>query len=488
MGDQFTPLTAREARHLLRRTGFGADPREVQRLTGVPRGVAADQILGFRPSRFRPGGRDIDQAQGSWIKYMLGTKAPLQEKLVLFWHDHFATSDQTVRNAELMRNQNRTFRQHCKGNFRTLVRQINLDPAMMQFLDTVRNRKEQPNENYARELLELFTLGVFDLNGNANYAQQDIVQIARAFTGWDYDRNSLAPVFRSSRHDYAASYPERGPKVIFTTVGGFGPAGRAFDANGEGAAEIDTVIDIIFDHRDSSGRNTVARHIARKLITYFAHPEPATAFVDAVIAASAFDSTFELQPLLRSIFVHDDFYLSAAPPGPGTKKSFKWPVDYVIGTMRQLRLKPKGRDVSLAGGSYSPLRWHIGDMGQTLFEPPSVFGWDWEEAWASSQTMLARYTFARDIGMARENGAVGLRATKLIDPTLTDPAQIVDAVTELLGVKDDLPAAARQGLIDYLGPGPIEWSDSAPGGWDTRNRKIHGLFSLVLQSPYYQLH
>lgn len=488
MGDQNTPLTISAARHLLRRTGFGADPKRVADLENVTRGAAVDEILDFEPTRFRPGGRDIEDVHNNWIKYMVRVRHRLQEKLVLFWHDHFATSDQTVGDALLMRNQNRLFRRNCKGNFKTLVRAVNLDPAMMQFLDTVRNRKEQPNENYARELQELFTLGVLDLNGNPNYAQEDIVQIARAFSGWDYDRNSLEPWFRSSRHDYEADYPARGPKVIYTTFGQFGAGGSAFDANGEGEAEIDTVIDIIFAHRDSSNQNTVARHITRKLIEYFAHPSPSTAFVDAVIADSDFDTNFEIQPLLRAIFVHDDFYLSAAAPGLGTKKSFKWPVDYVVGTLRQLKMKLKSKYQYLAGGEYDNVRDHLSDMGQVLLEPPSVFGWDWEEAWASSQAMLARFVFARDIGMARESGAAALRPLKLIDRSLTDPAQIVDAVTELLGVKDDLSTAARQALIDYLGPGPIQWTDDAPNGWDTRNEKIHGLFTLVLQSPYYQLH
>lgn len=488
MGDEYTPLTISAARHLLRRTGFGADPKRVADLENVPRGVAVDEILDFKPTRFRPGGRYIEDVHNNWVKYMVRVKDPIQEKLVLFWHDHFATSDQTVQDALLMRNQNRLFRQNCKGNFKELVRAINLDPAMMQFLDTVRNRKEQPNENYARELQELFTLGVLDFNNNPNYAQQDIVQIARAFSGWDYDRNTLDPLFRSSRHDYEADYPARGQKVVYTTVGQFGAGGRAFDASGEGAVEIDTVIDIIFDHRDSDNENTVARHITKKLVAYFAHPDPSTAFIDAVIAQSGFDTGFEIQPLLRAIFVHDDFYLSAAAPGAGTKKSFKWPVDYVVGTLRMLKMKLKSKYQYLAGGEYDSVRDHLSDMGQVLLEPPSVFGWDWEEAWASSQAMLGRYVFARDIGMARENGNPSFRPLKLINPALTDPAQIVDAVTELLGVKDDLSTAARQALIDYLGPGPIEWTDDDPNGWDTRNEKIHGLFTLVLQSPYYQLH
>ncbi len=126
---------------------------------------------------------------------MTKTRLQLQEKLVLFWHDHFATSYAKVEDIDLMRNQNRLLRLNCKGDFSVLVKAINKDAAMMEFLDTVRNRKRnEPNENYARELQELFTLGVKDLpaRADANYEQEDIVQIARAFTGWGYDGKGVA--------------------------------------------------------------------------------------------------------------------------------------------------------------------------------------------------------------------------------------------------------------------------------------------------------
>ena len=117
---------------------------------------------------------------------MVATPHPLQEKLTIFWHDHFATSNEKVDFPRLMGNQNGLLRRFCKGNLKDFVKAINRDAAMMEFLDTVRNVKEEPNENYARELQELFTLGVKDYDGNPNYDQADIVQIARAFTGWDY--------------------------------------------------------------------------------------------------------------------------------------------------------------------------------------------------------------------------------------------------------------------------------------------------------------
>src|SRR6185295_6874947 len=148
------------------------------------------------------------QLHDKWIKYLLKVKDPLQEKLVLFWHDHFATGFSKVQDTKLMGVQNRLFRLNCKGNFKSLVKAVNLDPAMMEFLDTVRNHEEIPNENYARELQELFTLGVKDSAGVDNYVQADVAQIARAFTGWDYDKKGA--FFKDYDHDFMADHPARG--------------------------------------------------------------------------------------------------------------------------------------------------------------------------------------------------------------------------------------------------------------------------------------
>ena len=260
MGDANTVLSASEARHLLRRAGFGGTPAAVAKILkrGDTRGEAADRLLKFNPKKFQPGGSGKDpnlrDSHDKWISFMIVSKFPLQEKLVLFWHDHFATSNFKVNNVRLMAAQNLLLRLFCKGNFRDFVKAINKNPAMMEFLDTVRNRRREPNENYARELMELFTLGVLDSAGNPNYLQEDIVQIARAFSGWRYDDEKFVPFLREESHDFMTDFPERGPKVIFKSVGGFGASGRSFSLNGEGAAEIDTVIDTIFAHTDSDAR------------------------------------------------------------------------------------------------------------------------------------------------------------------------------------------------------------------------------------------
>lgn len=485
MVNEGATLTAAEARHLLRRAGFGALPRDVDTLTGLTRGVAADRLVNFKAKTFKPGGSYFDQAHDKWIKYILKSKFPLMEKLVLFWHDHFAVAIAKVIDVKRMGQYIGVLHQHCNGNLKTFVKAMNKDAAMMEFLDTVRNDKEIPNENYGRELKELFTLGVYDLLGQPNYTQADIVQTARAFTGWTYD-GSNKPRFEDYRHDYTDEFPERGPKVLFPGRPGF-PVGGASFGSPEGATEIDQVVDILFQHTDSQGKNTVARRTAHRLCEYFAHPQPSLTFVDEIVAHSGFDTSFDIRLLVRSLLCHDDFYATAAGPpyNASSKKSVRWPIDYVVGTLRVLNLKPRGRYQVIEGGSYRRVLDHLSNMGQTLMDPPSVFGWDWETSWVSSSTLLARYNFARDIIMARWGGGA-FKADRLVDTDLTDPGDIVDAVTDVFGVTDQLSPAERQVFIDYLtedGAMPTLDLDD----WDIRNTKLNGLFALVMQSPAYQL-
>jgi uncharacterized protein (DUF1800 family) len=503
MGDENTLLIKEEVIHLLRRTGFGWPAWKANYLTGKTRGKAVDTILHFKPVAIKPFGTSILGVHNSWLRMMHNAPNPLQEKLVLFWHDHFATSAEVVFDPRLMSAQNGLLRKFCKGDFKAFVKEVNRNPAMMEFLDTVRNRKEIPNENYSRELQELFTTGVKDLNGNDNYTQEDIVQIARAFTGWDFlrdTRNLGKPNFRSSRHDFMAAWPTRGPKVIykgrpeFPVTPQLPEGGRTFAANAgeEGEAEIDRVVDIIFDHRDSDGESTVARHITKKLFEYFAYASPSKAVIDDIVGTSGFDTTWSIHALLRALFIHDAFYESAAaaPFSDSTKKSVKWPIDFVISTMRLLNVRPDPRYFSLLGGDWRPLQDHLTEMGQRLLEPPSVFGWDWETSWLSTKTLLARYTFARDLTSARWGSYITrFRPERVVKVTLTKPADILDAALNALGIADQLTVADKQILIDYLtdnDPDPDNYVVDLTNDY-VRNVKLHGLFALILQSPAYQL-
>jgi uncharacterized protein (DUF1800 family) len=498
MGDQNTVLDALSARQLLRRSGFGAAPVAVQDIVsrGLTRGQAADELLAFVGKAFKPNGKYIEDAHNKWVKYMIKTKFPVQQKLVIYWHHHFATSNDKVQHPKIMANQIRLMHLMAKGNFKDFVKAMNKDAALMEFLDTPRNHRDDPNENYARELQELFTLGVNDFAGNPNYTQQDIVQIKRAFSGWDYEYNSGKAVFHDYDHDYNTDYlGTRGPKVIYQSTGGFGAGGKAFDANGEGAPEIDTVIDIIFQHRDTDGKNTVARHVARRLVAYLAYPiakaiQPSdVAVIDQVIADSSFDTTWDIGALVRAIFVHDAFYYTAAaaPFDASTLKSVKWPIDFTVSTLRLLGMKLKSKSQYVDASQGKDIRDQLANMGQLLLQPPSVFGWDWESAWISSATLLARYEFAREVTGARGGGSSAFRPERFMDLSLTDPDNILAAVTDALGITDQFTATERNDLVDYLTDNGTNMTLNL-NDYDTRNRKLNGLFALVLQSPAYQLH
>jgi len=489
MGNANSVLTEAETRHLMRRAGFGVTPKELAKLMkrSLTRGQLVDLLLKYKPKPLKVSD-DMDEVYDRWLETMLKTKTPLLEKLTLFWHDHFATNNATVENSEQMARQNGLLRLMSKGNFRDFLKRINKDPAMMDFLDTVRNRKKTPNENYPRELLELFTLGVVDEAGVPNYAQEDIVQIARAFTGWRLDDKDVA-TFREGSHDFNAEFPERGPKVIFKDHGVFGPGGVDLAGFGEGAIEIDVVIDVVLGHRDSQGQNTVGRRITRRLFEYLASDAPSTALVDELLGASGFAFSWDIGALVKTILVHDAFYATAvAPSAPGAVKSVKWPIDYVVSTLRLLGVKPKKRKYTgLALEDSDSLRSHLDDMGQKLFDPPSVFGWDWEAAWVSSATLLARFRFARDLAAARVKGKQGFHPEKLMPMSLQAPDDILNAAGNVLGMTDQLSAQDRAFLIDYLTDGGalplLDLEDE-----DLRHRKLHGLFALLLQSPAYQLH
>jgi uncharacterized protein (DUF1800 family) len=490
MGNVNSLLSESEIRHLMRRAGFGATVKEVTKLAkrGTTRGQLVDKLLKWKPKPLKQS-EDIDEVYDRWLELMLKTKTPLLEKLVLFWHDHFATNVSTVGDAEQMARQNALLRTMAKGDFRDFLRRINKDPAMMDFLDTLRNRRKTPNENYARELLELFTLGVVDEAGMPNYAQEDIVQIARAFTGWRLDDRGNA-VFREGSHDFNIDFPERGPKVIFKDRPAFGPNGIDLAAGGEGAQEIDYVVDVLLVHVDSQGQSTVGRRITRRMFEFFASTAPSTALVDELLAMSGFATTWNIGALVKTILCHDAFYASAAPPpyDASTKKSVKWPIDYVVSTLRLLNVKPKKRKYEgLALEDRDSLRAYLDDMGQRLFDPPSVFGWDWEGAWISSATLLARFRFARDLAANRIKGKAGFHPEKLVPLSLTAPNDVLNASANVLGVTDQLSASDRDFLLAYLtddGTRPtLNLTDP-----DFRARKLHGLFALLLQSPAYQLH
>lgn len=289
----------------------------------------------------------MTELRGMWLERMAKGARPLQEKLTLFWHGHFATSFEKVRNAWFMWMQNETFRRNASGSWRIMLREVTEDPAMLIWLDQARSEKSHPNENYAREVMELFALG------EGHYTEKDILEAARALTGLTLDRRDGKPRFDHRRHD-------DGSKTVLGKTGNLG---------------VQDVLDAIL------AQPQAAQFIAFKLWRFFASEgtPPGSPLIKRL--ASIFrESDYELKPMLRAMFLCEEFY---APDVLHTQ--VKSPVQWLISTVRTLNapLPP----AKIAG----PM---LALLGQNLFEPPNVKGWDGGPAWISTSTLFSRYNQA----------------------------------------------------------------------------------------------
>ncbi len=282
-----------------------------------------------------------------WGERMVFTERPLQEKLALFWHGHFATGNVKVRDYRKMLEQLELFHAEGKSTFRDLLRGVATDPAMLVYLDAGQNVKGNPNENFAREILELFTLGP------GNYTETDIREAARAFTGWTHDPHTLSFLINADQHD-------TDPKTFLGHTGNF----DGYD-----------IIDLILDHPST------ARFLTGKLYRYFVRDADDGDAIDA-LAERYRTSGYDTAELLRTIFLSRDFYAAAS-----VASQIKSPVQMVVGTYRKLGLAhvPGVPDFHVATER----------LGQRLFEPPNVAGWAGGRSWITSATLLERGNFGR---------------------------------------------------------------------------------------------
>ena len=376
------PMGFDEARHLLSRSSFAAQTNEIDDYAKLTREQAVDRLLSethrtaaypaptwtakyervykpdMTPEQRQTANRRELVERGLeirtwWVAEMLSTASPLTEKMTLFWHNHFATSQQKVRSANLMYRQNVMLRNYALGNFGAMLREVSKDPAMLIYLDGAQNRKGAPNENFAREVMELFTLG------EGNYSEQDIKEVARAFTGWSIDLEAGEFRFRRPAHD-------DGSKTVFGKEGKF---------NG------DDIVTLLLQ-QPATGEFVVA-----KLWREFVSPEPDAALV-AQLAATWRAANYEMKPLLRAMFLSDAFW---APANRGVL--VKSPVDLVVGSLRQFRF---------AVEDPAPFAVILRQLGQDLFAPPNVKGWPVGDAWLNTTTLLARKGFLNRLFRADE--------------------------------------------------------------------------------------
>lgn len=456
----------REAAHLLRRAGFGGTPQEIQDLVVRGRQGAVDYLVDFekvpnnamegalgalvqdvpRDQRAEPGRIDLNTLRGIqtwWMYRMAHTARPLEEKMTLFWHDHFATAISKVTREDYMLAQNRLFRERALGSFRDLLVNVSKDPAMIIWLDNNTNIKDAPNENYGRELMELFSMGINHLvSGEPNYTETDIKEVARAFTGWTVRRQGF--FFNRAQHD-------DGVKTVFGQSGNFG---------GE------DVVDLIVE------RDATAYFMAKKFWEFFAYENPPMDVLDE-LAEVYFDSGYDVKSLMRHLFNMDAFYGDQALLG-----QIKSPAEYVASALRQL-----GVQFSDARG-YGFSVVLMGQMDQQLFNPPTVAGWEGGTSWINTATLLVRYNAANTLSSINEPRiGAGFDVSPLLEGTDGDPERIVDKLLDQLGPLE-VSDQTRMLLIDYLTDG-----DLAGFALDARavESKVRGLAHLALSLPEFQL-
>jgi uncharacterized protein (DUF1800 family) len=333
-----------------------------------------------------------------WANRMLSSPRPLEEKLTLFWHGHFASSEGKIRDYRMMLRQNVMFRERASGQLRDLLVSILKDPAMLVYLDNGENVKKHPNENFGRELLELFTLGV------GNYTEHDIREASRAFTGWTND--VLTFRFDAEQHDF-------GEKEFLGRKGNF---------NGE------DIIDIIL------AQPVAGEFVAGKLYRFFVRDE-ITGSTRTALGRTFRDSGYQMKPLLKRIFLSKDFYSPAA-----YATQIKSPVQLVVSTYKKMGLTevPTIPDFG---------RMTSG-LGQALFNPPNVAGWAGGRSWITPATLLQRGNFFRDVLFPdvksfrppdRQMGATDVRVGERLAKgmNITEATREGDAESSMMADRDE---------------------------------------------------
>jgi len=458
------------AAHLARRAGFGATPAQIDHLLELGLDAAVDSFVDWpdeepalerEEATFGSALADLDGMQDGtqdavarlrlqWLWRMVESAYPLREKLCLLWHDHFATAESKVLRIDLIRGQYATIQRLCGASFRELVGAIARDPAMLVYLDNRVSKKKHPNENFARELVELFTLGV------NRYEQRDVAEIARVFTGWTTpDRNRGPFEFDSGDHD-------SNDKLVL----GQSVPGRRGAA---GEQEGDEVLDLLV------ARPECAKFIAGKLCAWFVSHVPPPELVEA-LAAEFVEQRYSIRETVRALLRSQAFY------DPRFQfQLHKTPVEWAVGAARLIAV----RNVHLLG-----LDQRLSRMGMRLFEPPSVAGWESGRDWAQSSQIAERFELAlaySTLAHSRREvfGAPAADFQALGTQFAGDSAALVDRLCAHL-LQRELAPAARDVLVAYLDESlPLQGDESAR---ERQSReRVRAAVHLLLCSPEFQL-
>ena len=461
-----------QVKHLLLRAGFGPDLAEWEKVKNKNPHSLVDQMihnakkingLGVlsdslpSKSEFMNMNREekeemvknsrqkLKTLNAAWISQMANSSAQLREKMTFFWHDHFACR---INQTMLVQKQNNTLRMHALGKFGDLLLAISKDPAMLRFLNNQQNKKAHPNENFAREVLELFTLG------RGNYTEKDISEAARAFTGWSSTAEGEF-IFRQRLHDF-------GTKEFLGKRGNF---------NGE------DILNIILEQKQT------ARFITQKIYRFMVNPEIDETMVEKW-ARDFYESEYDILALLEKIFQSDHFYL---PANMGSR--IKSPIEYLVGIMRALNLQFEDEDGLIALQKL---------LGQTLFMPPNVAGWPEETSWIDSSSMMARLKipqaliFSSELNLQGKSSFSGNEDGIVVNKHL---ANKLNATIRWEGMMSLMAKKSEEEVIewqqDYLLQSPSSLVDKGllrefvQG--NTREDKIKMLCMRLMTTPEFQL-
>ena len=449
------------AAHLLRRAGFGGTPAEIDALYAKGSVEAAVSSLvdydsvstASYEAALAARAYNLLSTRGiqQWfLDRMTYSPRPLEEKMTYFWNLHWTSGISKVKGVTLILNQNKTERLHAMGKFDDLAVAISQDPAMLVWLDNAQSRAQHPNENYARELMELFTLGV-----DSGYTQSDVTQVARALTGWTVQNYTRADNFNGATFVDNPAFHDGGIKTILGQTG----AWNGYDA-----------IRIILNWADAGGTKS-GRFLSAKLWTFFAYPDPPGYVVDQL--GAVFDSSgHSIREVVRAILLSPEFY-EEHTRGAWVRS----PVEYAVS---QVRMLEGTTDFSAAVNA-------LAGMGQSLFDPSDAKGWSWGTAWMNTGTVFARASLAN--GLATNRGQSGTRfdPEKILtgqDASTAD--RVVDLVADRLNVADVSPDV-RAAWIDYVNAN----DDGSRGTWTNTpanvDKKVRGLVHVMLTSPAFQL-
>lgn len=447
------PWNLQKVGHLYRRAAFGANWHELQSgLEAGPDKLVSKLLEGgsgladFEKETLRWGEtiRRVNnplQASEWWLYRMLYSPHPLKEKVSLFWHNHFATSNAKVLNANYMMGQYDLIYQYALGNFAELLQGMSKDPAMMIWLDTVQSKKGMPNENYARELMELFSLGI------GNYSEQDIREAARALTGWEIKNSKFFE--NTAQHDTTE-------KTVF---------GKSGKWKGE------DIVRLCLEHK------ACPRFITRKLFRYLISEtlDPTPELIDPL--AESFGKDFNFGKLVETMLRSNLFFSEQAYRG-----RIKSPVDFVLGIVHGFEARI----------GVTNLARSLETLGQNVFNPPSVKGWDGGETWLNGQTLLTRQNLALTLCETRQKEKEGDRDSSPLPILLAnkhhkkEDEQSVDFFVSLF-LQGDVPPETRKKLTDYARQAKMQ---SYPVYWSEQRKAEHRLTSvchLVLTLPEFQL-